>query len=50
VRYHVRWKGYMDNWNEDLPLSDLYNAMELVHEFHEKYPKAAKSLFYVPRR
>ena len=42
IQYLVKWKGYPNSENSWLPASQMKHAMELVSEFHRRFPRSPK--------
>jgi hypothetical protein len=40
IQYLVKWKGYDPSYNTWEPLRNLQHCIELVEDFHRKYPEA----------
>ena len=40
IQYLIKWKGYPSSENSWLPASQMKHAVELVKEFHSRFPKA----------
>jgi hypothetical protein len=43
IQYLVKWKGYPDSENTWIPASGMKHAMDLVHEYHRRHPRAQTS-------
>jgi hypothetical protein len=42
IQYLIKWKGYPSSENSWLPASQMKHAVELVKEFHSRFPKAPR--------